>query len=58
MIKDASDFIPLTDAQYADSSNILEIITLWDRLADTFKTDKLRNQIKAIAGEDILIYLI
>ena len=58
MIKDASDFIPLTDEEYADSSNVLEIITLWDRLADTFKTDKLRNQIKAIAGEDILIYLI
>ncbi len=58
MLKDAFDFTPLTDAQYADSPNVLEIITLWDRLADTFKTDKLRNQIKAIAGEDILIYLI
>jgi len=58
MIKDAFDFTPLTDEEYADSSNVLEIITLWDRLADTFKTDKLRNQIKAIAGEDILIYLI
>jgi hypothetical protein len=58
MLKDAFDFTPLTDEEYADSSNVLEIITLWDRLADTFKTDKLRNQIKAIAGEDILIYLI
>ena len=58
MLKDAFDFTPLTDEEYADSPNVLEIITLWDRLADTFKTDKLRNQIKAIAGEDILIYLI
>ena len=58
MKKDLSDFTPLTDEEYADSSNVLEIITLWDRLADTFKTDKLRDQLKALAGEDILIYLI
>ena len=58
MIKDAFDFTPLTDEEYADSSNVLEIITLWDRLGDHFKTDKLRSQITAIFGEDILIHLI
>ena len=58
MIKDAFDFTPLTDEEYADSSNVLEIITLWDRLADTFKTDKLRDQLKALASESILSHLI
>jgi hypothetical protein len=58
MKKDLSDFAPLTDEDYADSSNVLEIITLWDRLSDLYKTDKLRSQIKAIAGENILSHLI
>ena len=50
MKKDLSDFTPLTDEEYADSSNVLEIITLWDRLADTFKTEKLMDQLKALAS--------
>ena len=58
MKKDLSDFTPLTDEEYADSSNVLEIITLWDRLGDHFKTDKLRSQITAIFGEEILRYLL
>jgi hypothetical protein len=58
MKRDINDFTPLTDEEYADSSNVLEIITLWDRLGDHFKTDKLRSQITAIFGEDILIHLI
>ena len=56
--KEASTFAPIDDDTYRKAGDVLEVIILWDRLADTFKTDKLRNQIKAIAGEDILIYLI
>ena len=56
--KEASTFTPIDDDTYNKAGDVLEVITLWDRLADTFKTDKLRDQIKIIAGEDILIYLI
>jgi hypothetical protein len=56
--KEASTFTPIDDDTYNKAGDVLEVITLWDRLADTFKTDKLRNQIKAIAGEDILVHLI
>jgi hypothetical protein len=56
--KEASTFTPIDDDTYNKAGDVLEVITLWDRLADTFKTDKLRNQIKAIAGEDILLLLI
>jgi hypothetical protein len=56
--KEASTFAPIDDDTYSKAGDVLEVITLWDRLADTFKTDKLRNQIKAIAGEDILLLLI
>ena len=58
MKKDLSNFTPLSDEEYADSSNVLEIITLWDRLAYTFKTDKLSDQIKALASKSILSHLI
>jgi hypothetical protein len=57
-IKEKSEFTVLDDIDFDKSADALEVITLWDRLADTFKTDKLRNQIKAIAGEDILLLLI
>lgn len=57
-IKEKSEFRVLDDIDFDKSADVLEVITLWDRLADTFKTDKLRNQIKAIAGEDILLLLI
>ena len=58
MKRDINDFTPLTDEEYADLSNMLEIITISDLLSDHFKTDKLRRQIIVIVGEDILIYLI
>ena len=57
-IKEKSEFTVLADIDFDKAGDVLEVITLWDRLADTFKTDKLRNQIKAIAGEDILLLLI
>lgn len=57
-IKEKSEFTVLADIDFDKAGDVLEVITLWDRLADTFKTDKLRNQIKAIAGEDILVHLI
>lgn len=56
-IKEKSEFTVLADIDFDKAGDVLEVITLWDRLADTFKTDKLRNQIKAIAGEDILLLL-
>ena len=58
MKRDINGFTPLTDSEYANSSNVLEIITLWDKLGDHFKTDKLHTQIKAIFGKDFLIHLI
>ena len=56
--KEASTFTKIDDDTYNKAGDVLEVITLWDRLADTFKTDKFRDQIKAIAGEDILGHLI
>lgn len=56
--KEKSEFTVLADIDFDKAGDVLEVITLWDRLADTFKTDELRNQIKAIAGEEILLLLI
>ncbi len=58
MPREKYEFIPFNDDDFNDAADILEAITLWDRLADTFKTDKLRDQIKAIASESILSHLI
>jgi hypothetical protein len=58
MPREKFEFTVLNDDDFNDAADILEAITLWDRLADTFKTDKLRDQIKAIAGESILSHLL
>jgi putative heme iron utilization protein len=58
MPREKFEFTVLNDDDFNDAADILEAITLWDRLADTFKTDKLRDQIKAIASESIFSHLI
>jgi hypothetical protein len=58
MPREKFEFTVLNDDDFNDAADVLEAITLWDRLADTFKTDKLRDQIKAIASESILSHLI
>lgn len=58
MPREKFEFTVLDDDDFDNAADILEVITLWDRLADTFKTDKLRDQLKAIASESILSHLI
>jgi hypothetical protein len=58
MPREKFEFTVLDDDDFNDAADILEAITLWDRLADTFKTDKLRDQLKALASESILSHLI
>lgn len=58
MPREKFEFTVLNDDDFNDAADILEAITLWDRLADTFKTDKLRDQLKALASESILSHLI
>ena len=58
MPREKFEFMVLDDNDFNDAADILEAITLWDRMPEYLKTDKLRNQIKAIAGEDILVHLI
>jgi hypothetical protein len=56
--KDISNFTPLTETEFSQSAGLFEIITLWDQLPYYIQTDKLRNQIRAIFGEDILMKLL
>ena len=58
MPREKFEFTVLEDNDFNDAADILEAITLWDRLADTFKTEKLRDQLKALASESILSHLI
>jgi hypothetical protein len=58
MPREKFEFTVLNDDDFNDAADILEAITLWDRLADTFKTDKLMDQLKALASESILSHLI
>ena len=58
MPREKFEFTVLNDDDFNDAADILEAITLWDRLADTFKTDKLRDQLKALASKSLLSHLI
>ena len=51
------EFIVFDDA-FNDAAYILEAITLWDRMPEYLKTDKLLAQIKALASESVLSNLI
>ena len=58
MPREKFEFTVLDDDDFNDAADILEVITLWDRMPEYLKTDKLRDQIKAIASESILSHLI
>ncbi len=52
--KRALAFTPISDTEYHSSSDLCEVIGLWDSLSDTLKTVWLYDKINAIAGKDIL----
>ena len=56
--KDISNFTPLTDTDFSQSADLFEILTLYDRLPDWAKSDRLRLQITALTNQSVLIHLI
>lgn len=47
-------FTPISDDEYTNSSDLCDVIGLWDGLSDTLKTAWLYDKINAIAGKDIM----
>jgi len=58
MPREKYEFTPFNDDDFNDAADILEAITLWDRMPEYLKTDKLMAQIKALASESMLSHLI
>ena len=58
MPREKYEITPFNDDDFNDAADILEAITLWDRMPEYLKTDKLRDQIKALASKSILSHLI
>jgi hypothetical protein len=58
MPREKYEFTVLDDDDFNDAGDILEAITLWDRMPEYLKTDKLLAQIKALASESMLSHLI
>ena len=58
MPREKYEFIPFNDDDFNDAADLLEAITLWDRMPEYLKTDKLMAQIKALASEAVLSHLI
>jgi hypothetical protein len=58
MPREKYEFIPFNDDDFNDAADVLEAITLWDRMPEYLKTDKLLAQIKALASESMLSHLI
>ncbi len=58
MPREKYEFTPFNDDDFNDAADILEAITLWDRMPEYLKTDKLMAQIKALANKAILSHLI
>jgi hypothetical protein len=58
MPREKYEFTVLDDDDFDNAANILEAITLFDRMPEYLKTDKLIAQIKALASESILNHLI
>ena len=52
--KRALAFTPISDDEYTNSSDLCDVIGLWDGLSDTLKTAWLYDKINAIGGKDIL----
>ena len=50
MPREKFEFTVLDDDDFNDAADILEVITLWDRMPEYLKTDKLLAQIKALAS--------
>ena len=58
MPREKYEFTVLDDDDFDNAADILEAITLFDRIPDHLKTDKLMDQIKALANKAILGHLI
>ena len=58
MPREKFEFTVLDDNGFNDAADILEAITLWDRMPEYLKTDKLRDQLKALASKSIVSHLI
>jgi hypothetical protein len=58
MPREKYEFTVLDDDDFDNAADILEAITLWDRMPEYLKTDKLLAQIKALASESVLSHLI
>ena len=58
MPREKYEFTVITDDAFNDAADILEAITLWDRMPEYLKTDKVMDQIKALASESVLSHLI
>ena len=50
MPREKFEFTVLDDDDFDNAADILEVITLWDRMPEYLKTDKLMDQIKALAS--------
>jgi hypothetical protein len=50
MPKEKFEFTVLEDYDYDNAADLLEAITLYDRMSEYLKTDKLLAQIKALAS--------
>lgn len=55
--KRALAFTPISDLEYDSSSDLCDVIGLWDSLSDTLKTAWLYDKINLIAGNDIMSIL-
>jgi hypothetical protein len=58
MPREKYEFTPFNDDDFNDAADILEAVTLWDRMPEYLKTDKLMDQLKALASESVLSHLI
>jgi len=58
MPREKYEFTVINDDDFNDAADLLQAITLFDRMPDHLKTDKLMAQIKALASESVLSHLI
>ena len=58
MPREKYEFTVSNDDDFDNAADILEAITLFDRMPEYLKTDKLMAQIKALASESVLSHLI
>jgi hypothetical protein len=58
MPREKYEFTVINDDDFNDAADLLQVITLFDRMPEYLKTDKLMAQIKALASESVLSHLI